>query len=435
MHNMIGSVIGMAMLYLWLAACNAPTTAPDSQGNHYRTSLEITPDFQQLTGSVEWSCSLPTSTSTIRFLIHPQLQLTALSGPQLSSHERRRDAAQVADTLLLKLTKSLPAGQATAFSCQWNARIDSLAFGFPINQLQPNWSALTETAFLLPRLADYAYQVPFRHQFDLTLPRDLQVASAGTTNSTGPGQWQIVQAQPETHFALYFGKDLQRQTLTKAPFSIELITGDIPDSLQTGIVELSWKALAFYEDYYGNIQAFKNIKLVLPGRSDLAPGQDYSYAIPTGLLRVSQKDNWTNYLYSIGHEMAHFWWHFAEVPNQNYESFLNEGFAEFMCLQFLKQERDSTVVQPILAQYARISDQLGSIRVIPADADARQRRQYTYIKAAYTLEQLQTRIGPEKMKTLLQQTLQEEPQTYQAWLTLIREVGGREIADWYDQIF
>jgi hypothetical protein len=37
-------------------------------------------------------------------------------------------------------------------------------------------------------------------------------------------------------------------------------------------------------------------------------------------------------LYTIGHEVAHHWWHASPYPNSQFQSYLNEGFAEYACL-------------------------------------------------------------------------------------------------------
>lgn len=200
------------------------------------------------------------------------------------------------------------------------------------------------------------------------------------------------------------------------------------DSSAQRLGTLAVRAVTFYNAQYG-ARRLHRLYLVVPPASQQQAGQTWSYALPGGrsssLVRVEFGANAEQTFYTIGHEVAHHWWHASPYSNSQFQSYLNEGFAEYACLCFYRATHGETAFATLLARYRAIAETLPPVPQMAADLPLKTRNQFIYIKAAYSLFLLEARLGQPAMRHLLRQAAREQPASHAAWLTLVERSAGR----------
>jgi hypothetical protein len=187
----------------------------------------------------------------------------------------------------------------------------------------------------------------------------------------------------------------------------------------TGIV-------AFYNQTIGRRDAIPRFTVLLPGTNRNAAGLlDNAVNITYSDFDVRKRDE----LLILAHEISHKWWAYGSISS--YEEWLNEAFATYSSLLYLRASGDTTGYR--LELNDRLKAAVGAPAIIGFDRskhDYPTIRRVVYAKGTAVLHALHTRLGDEKFISLLAATAAQKTATTAAFLTLVAQEAGLETQRW-----
>lgn len=267
---------------------------------------------------------------------------------------------------------------------------------------------------------------PFTYKVSIDLDPDYNVFAMG--ESTANGNKKVFETNfPVDDFIICASKDLtiRESKLLNQTFQIvnSTLSEATVDSIQADIEDF----YKLFSSWYGKIQV-QDMCLVVSKRDK---GGGYSRKGGFFLGGMSDSDylnNRAGYIRYLGHEIAHFWWRGAEG---NWEDWLNESFAEYSAMNLIKElvskeehssqmnkKRDESKNTPPIWEMERNSP--FSERIL-------------YSKGVVLLKELEEKIGSNKFLELCKARIDKKINNTSDFLTLIKNIGGKEIADWFEE--
>ena len=132
----------------------------------------------------------------------------------------------------------------------------------------------------------------------------------------------------------------------------------------------------------------------------------------------------------VCHELAHYWSMHANSSGP--DNWMNEGFAEFVSAQFIRDVVDSTAYLAIVESWRKGGE--NQLPIWTPTATRRPTAGVSYRKAPHALVQLEERIVRQRMQRILQRYMAEPMSTTPALLRLIGEVAGESEAAWFREV-
>jgi hypothetical protein len=232
---------------------------------------------------------------------------------------------------------------------------------------------------------------------------------------------------PVDDLVICAAKDLTvRETkLLDQPFKIVncTLSDATVDSIQTDIEDI----YRLYSSWFGRIQV-RDMCLVISKRDK---GGGYSRKgglFLGGLSDSSYVNERTDFLQYVGHEIAHLWGHGAA---SNWEDWLNESFAEYSAMKVIKELRGKEEFNTNLNTKRNESSNTPPIWGLSRNDPLAE--QVLYSKGVVLLNELEGKIGQDKFLELCRTRIDKKTNNTADFLDLIKDIGGKEIADWFEQ--
>ena len=131
---------------------------------------------------------------------------------------------------------------------------------------------------------------------------------------------------------------------------------------------------------------------------------------------------------AIGHEMGHFWWN--KAPTFSWEDWLNEGFAEFSMLWYIKCHFDKHVFDCYLE--ACRENARHACPIYEVDRDAPEAYDALYNKGALLLYNLEQEVGETHFFEFMQGVAEREITSTALLLDYAEEKFGKETREWIE---
>ena len=184
--------------------------------------------------------------------------------------------------------------------------------------------------------------------------------------------------------------------------------------------------VAYFNQTIGRRDAIPRFTVLLPGTNRNAAGLlDNAVDITYSDFDVRKRDE----LLILAHEISHKWWAYGSISS--YEEWLNEAFATYSSLLYLRASGDTTGYQLELS--TRLKSAVGAPAIIGFDRskyDYPTIRRVVYAKGTAVLHALHTRVGDEKFISILAATAAQKITTTEAFLTLVAQEAGPETQRW-----
>jgi aminopeptidase N len=181
------------------------------------------------------------------------------------------------------------------------------------------------------------------------------------------------------------------------------------------------KALRFYTKLFKTNPSNNYIKfLVVPSRGGGISRKNF-------IAYTARRFN-ENFKTAIGHEMGHFWWN--KAPTFSWEDWLNEGFAEFSMLWYIKCHFDKHVFDCYLE--ACRENARHACPIYEVDRDAPEAYDALYNKGALLLYDLEQKVGEQRFFEFMQGVAEREITSTTLLLDYAEEVFGKEIRKWIE---
>ena len=267
---------------------------------------------------------------------------------------------------------------------------------------------------------------PFTYKVSIDIDPGYNVFAMG--EATEEGNKKVFETNfPVDDFIICASKDLTIRETKLLNHSFQIVnctlSDETVDSIQTDI-ENFYK---LYSSWFGKIQV-QDMCLVVSKR-DKGGGYSRKGGLFLGGLTDSNYLNKrTDYVRYLGHEIAHFWWRGAA---SNWEDWLNESFAEYSAMILIKELRSKEEFNSRLNIKRSESNNTPPIWEISRNAPLAQ--QVLYSKGVILLIELEEKIGNNKFLELCRARIDKKTNNTLDFLNLIKDIGGKEIADWFEQ--
>lgn len=249
------------------------------------------------------------------------------------------------------------------------------------------WIALASYSSWYPVNFDWG---KFSYSLTVSISKPFTVSGAGEISQRN-GKWTIIQKSKTTDIVIIASNIMQSKKFKDKDVTISMNYIGFTELKADSIIASTVQAYNFYKTIYGEVGKANLTITATPFKGGNAfARKDFIYMQTKG--ESSFEINKT-----ISHEVAHFWWNKASVDN--WEDWLNEGFAEFSTLLFIQKFISDAAYLKEVKAYQEISKQVAPVwQMNRSDNNA---SMILYRKAPVALANFRNTIGEEAFFSLL----------------------------------
>jgi Peptidase family M1 domain len=269
------------------------------------------------------------------------------------------------------------------------------------------WIALASYSSWYPVNFDWG---KFSYSLTVSIPKPFVVSGAGQISHQN-GKWKAIQSSKTYDIVLIASNAMQTRKFKDNDASIVMNYIGFSEAKADSIIASTIQAYNFYKTIYGEVGKANLTIAATPfkGGNSFAR-KDFIYMQTKG--ESSFEINKT-----ISHEVAHFWWNKANTDN--WEDWLNEGFAEFSTLLFLQKFSSDAAYLNEVREYKEVSKEVAPVwQMNRSDSNA---SMTLYRKAPVALANFRNTIGDEAFFNLLKSVHQNKITTTADLLSLIEK--------------
>ena len=241
---------------------------------------------------------------------------------------------------------------------------------------------------------------------------------------TDDGMWEMDQPWEGFDNVILASPVLKTRRMSDNGTTIEFIYTNFPDADAESALNCSYDALKFFRRLY-KIAGEENtyIKFSLS-----ASGTSGGYSRKNFITLNSGSFN-EYILRNTAHEISHFWWN--KAPVESWHDWLNESFAEFSALQYLRHARGEEAYAERVEMYREKTRRIRPIWGI--DRADREAHTALYEKGSVLLADLLVRVGEEPFFDFLAAVIRARIADTPAFLDLAETRLGLENRNWIEQ--
>jgi hypothetical protein len=258
----------------------------------------------------------------------------------------------------------------------------------------------------------------FTTSVNITIDDGYLVSGAGIINK-GKDQWIINQTWKSNDIVIIASKRLKSKSKENNGSYIEVVyTDSFPEADAVKSLAESENVLKLYNKLFGpnNNNYFRFI---------ISPNGRGGYARRNFFTMATTKYNDYTTM-GIAHEMAHLWW--SNASTTLWEDWLNEAFAEYSALMYLRNQYGVEKFNERLNKYKENSKDLPPVWEI--DRNSNDAYGVLYEKGAIILYELEKKMGKEKFFKFLQLTNKQKVSKTEDLLRLIEKEFSTELKKW-----
>jgi hypothetical protein len=274
----------------------------------------------------------------------------------------------------------------------------------------------------------YPYQLEDRDfRFDLRVKLPAAYKLAGNAKvSGGKGKWRLRQKDGARDIDLVAAPEWTTDEVEAQSLRIRIIAVNVPRPIKQRFAQQASSAVEAYTEWFGRAAA-RNLTIVLNPHQG---GSSYARPGYISLVYSPNPAELDRLLFILAHEVAHFWW--SRAPSGAWENWLNESFAEYSALMYMRKSQGEAVFRELMLQHvARARSQPPIWGVRP---DRRGYVRVIYAKGAVRLLQLEGMLGQEKFRRLLTTLVRKRVNTTQAFLEELQAESSPEIRSRFEQL-
>ena len=172
------------------------------------------------------------------------------------------------------------------------------------------------------------------------------VSGSGIISHTEEGMWEMKQPWENFDNVILASPMLKSRRINDNGTTIELIYTDFPDAGADSALQCCHNALKFFRRLYkiaGDEDIYMKFLLSASGTSG-------GYSRKNFIMLSSRTFN-EYVLKNTAHEIGHFWWN--KAPVESWHDWLNESFAEFSALQYIRHARGEKAYAAYIDAYRK----------------------------------------------------------------------------------
>ncbi|GAA5029192.1 hypothetical protein GCM10011506_17290 [Marivirga lumbricoides] len=400
--NLIAKALASFIL-LFLSILPRPSIASDLKP-FYELHVSIKPEA----GSADVALKLDVPVNllmgdSLSFLFSADAQVAQLNGDHLSSYNKE-EAGPGLSFYTLKF-KDFPM-DIVSISMKYTVTIPA---DHQVNRITKDWIELNIDSFWHPVLTSFSR---FHYQLTTDLDKSYRILTGDDVKSIGKRTKQRVIESVIPRIDISF-------SASKHFYSIEgnyssIYTTNSFTNLDS-LLMFSERAISFLKGYIKRPDDFKQERIVVE-----SPRKEVGYARENYV--VLSKLNGMDSVYLsrfLAHEFAHFW--FSTANSQSQDHWLNESFAEFVSMIFVREAYGEAVYE------ADLQNKLQRVKGDPRSLDSfrgRPSHLAMYFTGPLILHYFEEFVGKEQFQMLIQEMINQRISTTENLLVLVREQLG-----------
>lgn len=405
------------LLFALLACCSLRGHAQ----NQVRVSLRVEPQSKRF--RCEYTLLLPTDSAHSRVLLNLNKDFTviAVRSPRMKKLRVERYLYPVfQDTLQgIELHYDPQDRRQKQITVTYEGTLTAKYANAQIMELSghTNW---------LPILPYKEYEF-VDYELDVRVPASYSVISTQLPTRQSTRRFRFQGSTSAIELTALVAKQFQRLASTSSGPAITIYKAGVPLlRVDTLLLAESEKIIAFYNQSIGRRDAIQRFSILLPGTDRNAFGlRDNATTITYSNFDIQKREDQL----ILAHEISHKWW--TSGSFNNYNDWLNEAFATYSSLLYLRATGDTAAFRQELN--TRIQAAVGAPAIIGFDKtkyDYPTYRRVIYAKGTIVLSALHNRVGNEKFINILAATAGQKTATTEAFLTLVAQEAGDETRRW-----
>ena len=246
------------------------------------------------------------------------------------------------------------------------------------------------------------------------------VSGSGIVQRKGE-KWEMSQPWGGFDLQIVASPTLKSKKMTSDGRTFEIVYTDFADADADSALVTCSEVLQFYTRLFKTNPSNDYMKfLVVPRRGGGISRKNF-IAYQTRHFNEDFKT-------AIGHEMGHFWWN--KAPTFSWEDWLNEGFAEFSMLWYIKCHFDKHVFDCYLEACRENARHVCPIYEV--DRDAPEAYDALYNKGALLLYDLEQEVGETRFFEFMQGVAEREITSTALLLDYAEEKFAKETREWIE---
>ncbi|MFC1482051.1 M1 family aminopeptidase [Candidatus Neomarinimicrobiota bacterium] len=411
-----------------LIACNRNNSGDDISNpdySHYDIRLQIEPDRQyiKVDGTLQYIVK-DDSLDALILNLHNELQVSNFSVDGDNSFEL--DTSDAITRWLPNAMRIVHHGK-RAFV---KGDILDISYSYEGQITQwPSWSANVIGPEWIEMGSYFPWYPSFYGLFTYSLEVDLDPRYRVVAHGSDPGDSKkriFVSERPIGDFIVCSSKDLEVIRTDINPHSFLIANAALSNPMVSMLQSEIEQYYHHFTKWFGDIDQ-QDMLLVLSKREN---GGGYSRGgglFLGGFSDSVYRDNRTDHVLYLSHEVAHQWWHGAD---NNWEDWLNEGFAEYSAMMLLRAlYGDHEFASRLNAKQIEI---LNTPPIWNLDRNSPTAQSVLYNKSVIILNRFEEKIGTERFKYLLHERVAKNINKTTELLSLIEDREGTEIRDWFE---
>jgi hypothetical protein len=260
----------------------------------------------------------------------------------------------------------------------------------------------------------------FTARFNITVDKSYQITGSGLISGNN-GNWQMKQNWTGFDNVIIASKNIRGKTVTKKNKRIELKYSGLSETeADSALAECDFTCQLF-ERLFGPLKKL-NLKLVLN-----PSGSGGGYSRKNFISWWSPKYDFDTRC-GLSHEIGHLWW--TGASSTTWEDWLNESFAEYCKLQFIKEKMGLRIYNLNIDFYRKNSQGTPAIWGLGRDNP----KAYTvlYQKGALILTEFEQKVGKDSFFAFLRLVRKNNAKTTKDFLALCEQHFSKELRNWIE---
>ena len=305
----------------------------------YRGKITLHPSTAELAEALTIQFAAPAQGADhLDLYLNRDLAISSLSCRSCLGHEEGPANARTdARPIIIKFRQPLRPGEIADIHLQAHGKLTDVSPD--TNSFSSPWVELSIDS------GWYPYEPEARDlRFDLQVKIDpgYQLAGNGKV-SGGNGTWRLVQKDATSDIDLIAAPAWTASELRVQALNIRMIAVNVPPVTVQRFAQQASSSARTYSEWFGQAAA-RDLTIVLSPRQG---GSSYSRPGYVSLA-YSPPAEPDGLLFTLAHELAHFWW--SRAPSWSWENWLNEAFAEYSALMYIRKSQGEAAFRGLMLQ-------------------------------------------------------------------------------------
>ena len=274
-------------------------------------------------------------------------------------------------------------------------------------------------------LASYSGWYPihggnYSAELKVYINEEFKVTGSGAASQKN-GFWEINKSWKSFDIVLMASKDLKSKVYKENNAKIQIDYTNLSDAGSDSTINDCKFAFRLFEENFGK-KNDANLKIVMgPARKGGGYSRKYFITMPAN-------NYGPNLSYGNAHEIAHFWW--SNAPANTWEDWLNEAFAEYSALFFMRERFGLKEFNRFINEYKEKT--IDTAPVWGVDRQSQEAYYVLYMKGSLILFDLEQKLGTEQFLSLLNIVSDNNISSTEGLLKLISQKVSEDVSKWLE---